>query len=79
MILEGFLNDIINVFCDEFNLSKENIVENKPRNKRELELKVVAEFINMYLEKLHFSIENKIRALENLRSIVENGKPLPSS
>lgn len=78
-ILEGFLNDIMNAFCEEFNLSKEIIVSNKPRNKRELEIKVVAEFINMYLEKLHVSIENKIRSLEKLKYSIENGKQIPKS
>lgn len=79
LVLEAFIGDIMNVFCEEFNLSKEDVKGNKPKNKRELELKVVAEFINMYLEKLHNSIESKIRGLENLKKVIENGKEIQVS
>lgn len=78
-ILEGFVNDIFAVFCEEFNLSKEAVINSRPKNKRELELKVVAEFINMYLERLHQSIESKIRSLEKLKNTIENGRLTPGS
>lgn len=74
-VLEGFLNDIMTLFCDEFNLTKEAVIASKVKNKRETELKVVAEFINMYLNRLHISIESKIKRLEYLKEIVINGKP----
>ena len=75
-VLEGFLADVMNLFCDEFGLTKEVVIASRPKsNKRETELKVVAEFINMYLQRLHNSIESKIKRLEYLKSIVENGKP----
>jgi hypothetical protein len=74
-VLEGFLNDIMALFCDEFNLTKEVVIASKVKNKRETELKVVAEFVNMYLQRLHISIESKIKRLEYLKSIIINGKP----
>ena len=79
LILESFIGDIINAFCEEFNLPKESILHEKHNNKRGMELKVVAEFINMYLEKLHSSIESKIKSLEDLKDVVEHGKQLPAS
>ena len=74
-VLEGFLNDIMTLFCDEFGLAKEAVISAKVKNKRETELKVVAEFINMYLNRLHISIESKIKRLEYLKEIIINGKP----
>ena len=75
-VLEGFLADVMNLFCDEFGLTKEAVIGSRPKvSKRETELKVVAEFINMYLQRLHNSVESKIKRLEYLKSIVENGKP----
>lgn len=75
-VLEGFLNDVLNLYCDEFNLSKEEVVKSKMKNgKQETVSKVVAEFINMYLIRLHNSIESKIKRLEYLKNIIENGKP----
>jgi hypothetical protein len=78
-ILEGFYGDVTAAFCEEFNLTKSDIYSSKPKHKRELELKVVAEFINMYLERLHQAIESKIRSLEHLKNQIEHGKEVPKS
>ena len=64
----------MDVFCNEYNLPREVVMNSKPKNKRETELRVVAEFINMYLERLHNNIEGKIRSLERLKNIIEHGK-----
>ena len=77
--LEAFIGDIMSAFCEEFNLSKEAVLHDKPKNKREMELRVVAEFINMYLQRLHNSIDSKINSLERVKQVIEHGKQVPAS
>ncbi|CAG9327599.1 unnamed protein product [Blepharisma stoltei] len=74
-----FTQDITRAFCEEFNLSNDDIYSDKMNKKKQLEIRVVAEFISQYLDNLHLSIEKKIRELEQIKYKIQYGKEMPKS
>jgi len=75
--LNMFVEDITGVFCTEFNLDKASLNSEKLTKKKELETRVVSEFINQYLDKLQSTLLKKSKRLEAIQYKIETGKEMP--
>jgi hypothetical protein len=77
-MIEAFNEDVTQAFCYEQKVNVEEIFRSdRPKSSKQLELRIVAEFISQYFDRLSDSMKKKIQTLERILYKLTYGKEMP--
>lgn len=77
-MIEAFIDDVTQAFCYEQNIGFDAVLNSdRSRTSKQLELRIVAEFISQYFDRLSNSMKKKAQTLEQIIYRLTYGKEMP--